>query len=100
VGLSFETIAGSGPNGAVIHYAPRRGSCRAVTRDDLFLLDSGGQYRDGTTDITRTLHLGEPTARQRRCFTRVLQGHIALALAVFPAGTTGAALDVLARGPL
>jgi Xaa-Pro aminopeptidase len=67
----------------------------------MFLLDSGGQYLDGTTDTTRTMYLGtQPTAHQRRCFTRVLQGHIELASAIFPAGTTGQQLDVLARTPL
>ena len=100
VGLSFETISSSGPNGAIIHYAPRRGACRAVTADELYLCDSGAQYLDGTTDVTRTMHFGTPTAHQRRCYTRVLQGHIALASARFPAGTMGHKLDILARMPL
>ena len=97
MGLSFGTIAGSGSNGAIIHYHPVPESCAAVNKQRLLLLDSGGQYRDGTTDITRTLHLGEPTPFQRLCFTRVLQGHIALAAVTFPPGTVGPSLDVLAR---
>ena len=97
MGLSFSTIAGSGSNGAIIHYHPLPDSCAAVNKQRLLLLDSGGQYRDGTTDITRTLHLGVPTAFQRLCFTRVLQGHIALASVTFPPGTVGPSLDVLAR---
>jgi Xaa-Pro aminopeptidase len=100
VGLSFETISSSGPNGAVIHYAPTRGACSAVTADELYLCDSGAQYLDGTTDVTRTIHFGTPTAHERRCFTRVLQGHIGLATARFPAGTEGHKLDILARMPL
>eukprot|EP01087_Luapelamoeba_hula_P012101 TRINITY_DN3362_c0_g1_i1.p1 TRINITY_DN3362_c0_g1~~TRINITY_DN3362_c0_g1_i1.p1 ORF type:complete len:721 (-),score=114.43 TRINITY_DN3362_c0_g1_i1:88-2250(-) len=97
VSLSFDTIAGSGENGAIIHYKPEKATCSAVTQDKMFLVDSGGQYRDGTTDVTRTVHFGSPTAHEKRCFTRVLQGHIALATAVFPQGTTGSKLDVLAR---
>jgi Xaa-Pro aminopeptidase len=100
VSLSFETIAGSGPNGAIIHYKPEESSCAPVTKNHLFLLDSGGQYRDGTTDVTRTMHFGTPTAQEKAAFTRVLQGHIALDLAVFPRGTSGGKLDVLARMPL
>lgn len=98
---SFETISGSGANGAIIHYsAAGAGSTASVTAEDMYLLDSGGQYVDGTTDVTRTMHHGTPTAYQRGCFTRVLQGHIALASAVFPPGTTGLMLDALARLPL
>ena len=97
MGLSFATIAGSGANGAIIHYHPMAATCAPVDREHLLLLDSGGQYRDGTTDITRTVHLGTPTAFQRFAFTRVLQGHIALASAVFPPGTCGPFLDALAR---
>lgn len=99
-GLSFETISASGPNGAVIHYAPRRGAGREVGAREMYLLDSGAQYLDGTTDITRTVHLGQPTEHERRCFTMVLRGHLALARAVFPPGTPGPKLDALARGPL
>eukprot|EP00455_Lapot_gusevi_P006630 TRINITY_DN1282_c0_g1_i6.p1 TRINITY_DN1282_c0_g1~~TRINITY_DN1282_c0_g1_i6.p1 ORF type:complete len:371 (-),score=130.37 TRINITY_DN1282_c0_g1_i6:127-1239(-) len=97
VGLSFETISASGGNGSIIHYGPKPGSAAPVTADQMYLCDSGAQYRDGTTDITRTVHLGQPTPFEKECFTRVLKGHIALARAVFPAGTTGPALDVFAR---
>jgi len=100
IGLSFETIAGAGPNGAIIHYKPEPETCRKVTANEMFLLDSGAQFKDGTTDITRTIHLGEPTAFMREAFTRVLQGHIQLALAIFPAGTVGPALDGFARRQL
>lgn len=97
---SFGTIAGSGPNGAIIHYSASPDTCGHVSSDAMFLLDSGGQYADGTTDVTRTVHLGTPTAHEKACFTRVLQGHIALDTAVFPAGTPGLLLDTLARRPL
>lgn len=98
---SFETISGVGPNGAVIHYsATKAGSTTPVTTAQIYLLDSGGQYVDGTTDVTRTSHFGAPSRHERACFTRVLQGHIALASAVFPAGTTGLMLDGYARRPL
>ena len=100
VTTSFDTIAGAGPNGAVIHYRAEPGSARTVDAGTLLLLDSGGQYDCGTTDITRTMHFGAPSAHERRCFTRVLKGHIALDRAVFPEGTPGAALDALARLPL
>lgn len=97
---SFPTIAGEGPHGAVIHYRATPATSRAVTKDSHLLIDSGGQYDVGTTDITRTMHFGEPTAHQRQCFTRVLRGHIALDTAVFPPGTPGLALDTLARTAL
>ncbi|KAJ1921088.1 hypothetical protein H4219_000946 [Mycoemilia scoparia] len=97
VGLSFDTISSVGPNGAIIHYSPTRGSDAKLDITKMYLVDSGGQYLDGTTDVTRTYHFGEPTDWQRECFTRVLKGHIALDQAVFPAGTTGFALDPLAR---
>ncbi|CAM9717427.1 unnamed protein product, partial [Hapterophycus canaliculatus] len=97
VSLSFETISGYGPNGAVIHYAAQEETARSLGTDSLFLLDSGAQYTDGTTDVTRTVHFGTPTQHQRRCFTLVLKGHIALARAVFPEDTMGSKLDVLAR---
>jgi Xaa-Pro aminopeptidase len=99
-GLSFETISSSGPNGAVIHYAPERGKCRRLNKAEMYLCDSGAQYMDGTTDVTRTVHFGTPSEHEKRCFTRVLQGHIALATAVFPVGTPGHKLDILARLPL
>ena len=95
--VSFPTIAGAGANGAIVHYRVTRKSNRRVAPGDLFLLDSGGQYEDGTTDITRTIAVGPPTDDMRRNFTLVLKGHIAIARAVFPDGTTGAQLDTLAR---
>jgi Xaa-Pro aminopeptidase len=98
--LSFDTIAGSGPNGAIIHYKPKEKDCAAVRKDLMLLLDSGGQYKDGTTDITRTVHFGTPTEEERRSYTLVLRGHIGLDRAVFPEGTPGSTLDVLARTPL
>lgn len=100
VDTSFDTISAYGPNGAIIHYNPHPESCSLVDDKNLFLLDSGGQYVDGTTDITRTVHFGEPSPRQKECFTRVLQGHIALDQAVYPERTPGFVLDVLARSSL
>ena len=98
--LSFPTISGAGPNGAVVHYGVTEATDRTLAPDMLYLVDSGAQFLDGTTDITRTIAIGSPTRRQRACFTRVLKGHIALATARFPEGTTGAQLDTLARAPL
>jgi len=95
--ISFPTIAGAGPDGAIVHYRVTTQSNRVVAPGELFLIDSGGQYEDGTTDITRTIAVGEPTAEMRDRFTRVLKGHIAIARAIFPEGTTGAQLDSLAR---
>jgi Xaa-Pro aminopeptidase len=95
--VSFPTIAGTGPNGAIVHYRVTRKSNRRISPGDLLLIDSGAQYEDGTTDVTRTIAIGEPTAEMRDRFTRVLRGHIAIARAVFPDGTTGAQLDTLAR---
>ncbi|XP_056168231.1 aminopeptidase P2-like isoform X2 [Syzygium oleosum] len=100
IDTSFDTISGSGANGAIIHYKPEPGSCSVLDVQKLFLLDSGAQYVDGTTDITRTVHFGEPTPRQKECFTRVLQGHIALDQAVFPENTPGFVLDAFARSSL
>ena len=94
---SFGTIAGYGPHGAIVHYEPDAESDAAVVTGNLLLVDSGAQYLDGTTDITRTISLGTPTAQQKRDFTLVMKGHIALGSAIFPAGTTGHQLDVLAR---
>ncbi|MCR6633001.1 MAG: aminopeptidase P family protein [Magnetospirillum sp.] len=96
-GLSFPTIAGSGAHGAIVHYRSTAASNRFLQPGELFLLDSGAQYLDGTTDITRTVSIGTPGPEHRERFTLVLKGHIALARAVFPAGTTGSQLDVLAR---
>jgi len=95
--VSFPTIAGAGPNGAIVHYRVTRGSNRRIGLGELFLIDSGAQYEDGTTDVTRTIAVGTPTDEMRARFTRVLKGHIAIARAVFPAGTSGAQLDSLAR---
>ena len=97
--LSYDTISGSGPNGAVVHYRVSEETNRRIEPGSVYLVDSGGQYPDGTTDITRTLWIGpgEPPAEVRDRFTRVLKGHIALARAVFPKGTLGSQLDVLAR---
>lgn len=97
VGLSFETISSVGSNAAVIHYRPSEETNRAITKDEIYLVDSGAQYKDGTTDVTRTLHFGSPTAFERECFTRVLKGHIGLANAVFPSKLVGNYLDTLAR---
>lgn len=98
--ISFETIAGAGPNGAIVHYRVNAETDRALDRDGLLLVDSGGQYLDGTTDITRTVALGTPPEGAARAFTRVLQGMIALSRARFPVGVAGAHLDALARAPL
>jgi Xaa-Pro aminopeptidase len=95
--VSFPTIAGTGPNGAIVHYRVTRKTNRRIAVGDLLLIDSGAQYQDGTTDVTRTIAIGTPTAEMRDRFTRVLRGHIAIARAVFPDGTTGAQLDSLAR---
>jgi Xaa-Pro aminopeptidase len=100
VDLSFDSISGAAPHAAIPHYRVTRSSNRAINRDEIFLIDSGAQYPDGTTDVTRTVIVGEPTAEMRDRFTRVLKGHIALATARFPEGTTGAALDAFARRPL
>src|SRR5215831_1261569 len=95
--VSFPTIAGTGPNGAIVHYRVTRKSNRRIVPGDLLLIDSGAQYEDGTTDVTRTIAVGEPTAEMRDRFTRVLRGHAAIARAIFPDGATGAQLDPLAR---
>ncbi|CAG8652193.1 25766_t:CDS:10, partial [Racocetra persica] len=100
MGPSFATISASGPNAAVIHYQPQPESCAVIDPNLLYLCDSGGQYKDGTTDVTRTIHLRKPTEQEKRAFTRVLQGHIAIDRAIFPKGTTGYVLDVLARTSL
>ena len=97
---SFDTIAGYGPHGAIVHYSATKGTDVPVGADSLLLVDSGANYLDGTTDITRTIALGKPTDEQRRCVTLVMKGHIALASAIFPQGTRGAQLDALARMPL
>ena len=98
--LSFDTISGAGENGAVVHYKVSTATSRRLSPGELFLIDSGAQYLDGTTDITRTVPIGAPTQEMRERFTLVLKGHIALATARFPAGTTGTQLDILARKAL
>ncbi|KAI0747142.1 Creatinase/aminopeptidase [Daedaleopsis nitida] len=100
MGLSFPTISATGPNGAIIHYQPERNNDAEVKKDQVYLCDSGAQYLDGTTDVTRTYHFGTPSAEEKRAFTRVLQGHIAIDTAIFPNGTTGYILDPFARRPL
>ncbi|XP_068653740.1 aminopeptidase P1 isoform X2 [Aristolochia californica] len=99
-GLSFPTISSVGPNAAVIHYSPDSKTCAELDANSIYLCDSGAQYQDGTTDITRTVHFGKPSAHEKACYTAVLKGHIALDVAVFPSGTTGHSLDTLARVPL
>ena len=94
---SFDTISGAGPNGAIVHYRVSEETNRPIETGSLYLVDSGGQYPDGTTDVTRTVAIGEPTAEMRDRFTRVLKGHIAVAAALFPDGTRGSQLDTLAR---
>ncbi|MEK9847868.1 MAG: M24B family metallopeptidase, partial [Rhodospirillaceae bacterium] len=99
-GLSFDTISAAGSNGAIVHYRANKKTNKNLTAGSLYLVDSGAQYMDGTTDVTRTVAIGVPTDEMRDCFTRVLKGHIAIATARFPAGTTGGALDSFARRPL
>ena len=94
-GLSFPTISSVGPNTALIHYLPNREIYAELQPDSIYLCDSQGQYMDGTTDITRTVHFGKPSAHEKACYTMVFKGHIALDTAVFPNGTTGHALDIL-----
>ena len=97
MGLSFDTISSTGPNAAIIHYKPQAGDCSVIDPKAIYLCDSGAQYLDGTTDTTRTLHFGEPTDMERKSYTLVLRGMIALDRAIFPKGTSGFALDILAR---
>ncbi|KAI8280515.1 putative Xaa-Pro aminopeptidase P [Colletotrichum sp. SAR11_240] len=97
VGLSFDTISSTGANAAVIHYKPERGACSVIDPNAIYLCDSGAQFLDGTTDTTRTLHFGQPTEAEKLAYTLVLKGNIALDTAIFPKGTTGFALDCLAR---
>jgi len=99
-GSSFDTISGAGPNGAMCHYRVNEKTNRTINVGDVFLIDSGGQYDDGTTDITRTMAVGDVGAEACERYTLVLKGHIALATTLFPAGTPGSALDAIARRPL
>ncbi|KAH6887859.1 putative Xaa-Pro aminopeptidase P [Coprinopsis sp. MPI-PUGE-AT-0042] len=96
-GLSFTTISSTGPNGAIIHYSPDPKDSAIIKKDQIYLCDSGAQFLDGTTDVTRTWHFGTPKPEEIRAFTRVLQGHIAIDKAVFPTGTTGFVIDSWAR---
>jgi Xaa-Pro aminopeptidase len=89
MGLSFDTISGSGSNGAIIHYKPEPETCAMISTKEMYLLDSGGQYRDGTTDVTRTFHFGQPTQDEKHHYTLVLKSHIAV--------DSGYILDVVAR---
>ncbi|MDM7930458.1 aminopeptidase P family protein [Tabrizicola sp.] len=98
--ISFDTICGAGPNGAIIHYRVTEATNRPIRGGDLLLVDSGGQYPDGTTDITRTLAIGDPGDEARACYTRVLQGMIAISRVRFPKGLAGRDIDALARYPL
>ena len=98
--ISFDTISGAGPNGAVVHYKVSTQTNQKLARHTLYLVDSGAQYSDGTTDITRTVPIGEANDEMRERFTLVLKGHIALATMRFPAGTSGSQLDAFARQPL
>jgi len=99
-GLSFPTITGFAENGAIVHYRADRETAKPIAPGSLYLVDSGGQYLDGTTDVTRTLAVGSPTADMKRHYTLVLKGHLALGAAIFPTGTKGGQLDALARAPL
>ena len=96
-GTSFDTIAGSGPNGAIVHYRPQASTNRRIGPDTLLLVDSGAQYLDGTTDITRTIAIGEPPAQAMRDYTLVLKAHLAVGRAVFPKGAVGGQIDTFAR---
>lgn len=100
MGPSFETISSSGPNGSIVHYRPKETSNRTLNTEEIYLCDSGGQYRDGTTDVTRTYHFGSPTPYQKECYTRVLKGHISLSSAIFPKLIKGNVLDSFARKAL
>ena len=98
--ISFDTISGSGPNGAIVHYRVNTATNRALKPGELYLVDSGAQYLDGTTDVTRTVAIGSPTREMQERFTLVLKGHIAIATARFPKGTRGIDLDPFARRAL
>ncbi|KAK7109470.1 xaa-Pro aminopeptidase 1-like [Littorina saxatilis] len=100
VSLSFDTISSVGPDGAIIHYKPKPETDRPVTTDQIYLIDSGAQYLCGTTDTTRTVHLGTPSPHEQDCFTRVLKGHINLCTVIFPNTVKGHMLDALARTSL
>ncbi|XP_059610835.1 xaa-Pro aminopeptidase 1-like [Phlebotomus argentipes] len=96
-GLSFGSISGFGPNGAIVHYSPTEETDLEITTEGVYLIDSGGQYSDGTTDVTRTIHLGQPTEEEKLAYTLVLKGHLAIDRAIFPPSTPGSHFDGLAR---
>src|SRR5690606_23653967 len=98
--ISFDTISGAGPNGAIIHYRVTTGTNRKLQAGELYLVDSGGQYQDGTTDITRTIAVGTPTREMCERYTLVLKGLIQISLLRFPAGTRGMDIDAIARRAL
>ena len=98
--ISFATISGAGPNGAIMHYRVSRATNRVLGEGELFLIDSGGQYQDGTTDITRTVPIGTPTPEMRQRYTLVLKGMIRISMLRFPAGTRGSDIDAVARTAL
>lgn len=100
MGLSFPSISSSGKNGAIIHYKPDENSNSPILKNEMYLIDSGAHYLEGTTDVTRTVHFGEPSDYEKECFTRVLKGHIQLALAKFPSKFKGCSLDGFARRAL
>lgn len=100
MGPAYENIVACGANAALPHYTPTPNGSKMIGKQEMLLVDSGGQYRDGTCDTTRTVHFGYPTVEQAEAFTRVLQGHIAIDTAIFPAGTSGVQLDVLGRKAL
>lgn len=100
ISLSFDTISSTGEHGAVIHYKPTEETDRKLSTEEMYLCDSGAQYKDGTTDVTRTMHFGTPTDYEKECFTRVLKGYINLNTVIFPNGVKGHMLDTLARTAL
>lgn len=99
-GVSFNTIGSYGDHSAIVHYTPTEETNVPIKTDNIYLLDSGGQYLDGTTDVTRTIHLGTPTNFQKEAFTSVLKGHLAIDRASFPSGAPGTFFDAIARQPL
>lgn len=99
-GLSFDTISSTGANASIIHYKPDTINSAVIDKDKIYLCDSGAQFADGTTDTTRTLHFGTPTGEEKRAYTRVLQGHIAIDTAIFPSTVTGYQIDAFARRAL
>lgn len=100
VGPSFTTISSVGPHAAIIHYQPSPATNLPITNKEIYLCDSGGQYKDGTTDVTRTLHFGQPTLYERECFTRVFKGQCHLSTLIFPNKTMGNTLHTLTRESL